>query len=675
MLATLWIAVALPTLPQAPAAGAAQQRPPSPPRVAWQRSLDDALALQEQTGLPLLIAVNMDGEVFNERFAKSTYKDPQFVASTRGYICVVASPDRHTESDYDALGNRVECPRFGGCTCSEHINIEPELFRRYFNGNRNAPRHVGVRKDGEILYDRFLDRSMQTAIDAVAKHRGAAKPAHLQPTADVAELFRRRDAMARTLLEQRYRSADKQGRRDLLQRAATAENDPVDLLRMGLRDPDGDLVGLAAVALGKVGGSNALIDIEDALAKVEDQDVQAALIAQLQALGRGDKDAARMAARFSREATALPAPWSNAWQQSDLQQGREGIERTLDRVEAAIGRAPKDDTLRFQLACAQAAFALQLMQEGGKGIEFWLADAKQNLGRVKAPALRREARALAAIVAWYTSDAALAQLAATEALAPGGGALQPDGWLASNFLDVLLQVTTQAAYARAQGDEQSTLADEIARANAAFELLRERDAGQERGMLAGIGLLEYTGLRAAARGHLERLVQRFPASLVVHERWRNRMLVDWGAERMRHRYAKFAADAADKPTAEWYAAYAALVAGDRHTQDGRKIEADNAYTDAIERFARSAAGNPDYADSSNHYAVFALAGRALVRHQRGDGKAAVADLLRAADLRPGSLDQDDALQRKPRGVAIRVHRELMDAGKAELAGRLQPLLP
>jgi len=194
-------------------------------------------------------------------------------------------------------------------------------------------------------------------------------------------------------------------------------------------------------------------------------------------------------------------------------------------------------------------------------------------------------------------------------------------------------------------------------------------------MLAGIGLLEYTGLRAAARGHLERLAARYPASLAVHERWRNRMLVDWGAERMRHRYAKFATDAEDKPTAEWYAGYAALVAGDRHTQDGRKIEADNAYTDAVDRFARSAAGNPDYADSSNHYAVFALAGRALVRQQRGDSAAAVADLLRAADVRPGSLDQDDALQRKPRGVAIRVHRELMDAGKAELAGRLQPLLP
>ena len=194
-------------------------------------------------------------------------------------------------------------------------------------------------------------------------------------------------------------------------------------------------------------------------------------------------------------------------------------------------------------------------------------------------------------------------------------------------------------------------------------------------MLAGVGLLEYAGLRADARGHLERLVARYPDSLAVHERWRNRMLIDWGAERMRERYARFATEAADKPTAEWYAGYAALVAGDRHSQDGRGAEADRAYSDAVDRFAQSAAGNPHFADSSNHYAVFALAGRALLRHQRGDGAAAVADLLRAADLRPDTVEQDDALQRKPRGVAMRVHRELKAAGKVELAERLQPLLP
>ena len=672
MIAAIVLAAVLLPKPQDPPAPA-PRRPAQ--RVAWQRSLADALALQSQTGLPLLIAVNMDGEVFNDRFAATTYKDPQFIASTSGYICVIASPDRHTKSDYDALGNRIECPRFGGCTCSEHINIEPELFRRYFQGKRNAPRHVGVTPAGKVVFDRFLDRSMQTAIDAVADNRGGSLAKHLQAPESVKEMFRRRDAMARSILEQRYRDADKTGRRELLELAAKADNDPVDLLRMGLRDPDGDLVGLAAAALSKVGGSDALIDIEDALASVEDAGIRTRLIQQLGALGREDPAAARMAQQFSREAEVAPPPWSNDWASSDMLEGRAGIERALDRVESAIGKAPNDDQLRFELAMAQAAFATMLMQENGSGIEFWLADADRNLKKVSAPELRFEARALTAVIAWYMSNADLARRAAQEALTAKACRRRPDAWLASNFLDVLVQLTAQSAYARAQEGAQVSLADEIARVNMAFTLLEAAGTARESGLLAGIGLLEYAGLRAEARTRLEALAVEFPTSTAVHDRWRNRMMVDWGAERMRHRYAKFATEAADKATAEWFAGYAALVAGDRHTSDRRKIEADNAYTDAIERFARSAAANPNYAESSNHYGVFALAGRAWIRHERGDSEAAVDDLLRAADLRPDSLDQDDGLQRKPRGVAVRLHDALQSAGKAALAARLQPMLP
>ena len=672
MIAAIVLAAVLLPKPQDPPA----QAPRKPAqRVAWQRSLADALALQSQTGLPLLIAVNMDGEVFNDRFAATTYKDPQFVASTSGYVCVIASPDRHTKSDYDALGNRIECPRFGGCTCSEHINIEPELFRRYFQGKRNAPRHVGVTSAGKVVFDRFLDRSMQTAIDAVADSRGGGLAKHLQAPKSVKEMFRRRDAMARSILEQRYRDADKTGRRELLELAAKADNDPVDLLRMGLRDPDGDLVGLAAAALSKVGGSDALIDIEDALASVEDAGIRTRLIQQLGTLGREDPAAARMAQQFSRAAEVAPPPWSNEWASSNMLEGRAGIERALDRVESAIGKAPNDDELRFELAMAQAAFATMLMQESGSGIEFWLADADRNLKKVSAPELRFEARALTAVIAWYMSNADLARRAAQEALTAKACRRRPDAWLASNFLDVLVQLTAQSAYARAQEGAQVSLADEIARVNMAFTLLEAAGTAHEGGLLAGIGLLEYAGLRAEARTRLEALAVEFPTSTAVHDRWRDRMMVDWGAERMRHRYAKFATEAADKATAEWFAGYAALVAGDRHTSDRRKIEADNAYTDAIERFARSAAANPNYAESSNHYGVFALAGRAWIRHERGDSEAAVDDLLRAADLRPDSLDQDDGLQRKPRGVAVRLHGALQSAGKAALAARLQPMLP
>jgi tetratricopeptide (TPR) repeat protein len=353
---------------------------------------------------------------------------------------------------------------------------------------------------------------------------------------------------------------------------------------------------------------------------------------------------------------------------------REGIEAVLDRVEKAIGAAPDDDGLRLELATAQAAFACALMLENGGGIEFWLADAARNLGRVSAPALRHEARALAAVVAWYTSDAQAARAAATEALQGTEDARRPDAWLASNFFDVLLQLEAQAAYARAQQDETANLAAEVARTLTVVEALHQRGAGLERGLLAGAGVLEFAGLRAEARRVLERLVLQFPASLAVHNRWRDRMMIDLGAAALRTRYAAHVAAASDTATAEWYAGYAALVCGDRHTLDVQGAAALEAYSDAIERLGRSAGANADYADSANHYAAFALAGRALLRHQRGQSEAAVADLLRAAALRPDSMDQDDALQRKPRGVARRVHDELEGAGRSELAAQLKSVL-
>lgn len=667
MIALFSLAVAtLGTFPQEPAEA---QVPDGPAQISWQRSLEDALTAQKETGLPLLVVVNMDGEVFNERFAGTTYHDREFIASTDKYICVIASPDRHSARDYDALGNRIECPRFKGCTCSEHINIEPELYRRYFDKKRNAPRHVGVTPAGKILFDRFLDRRMSVAIDAIKTHEGKGKSKHLANTEDVAEMFRRRDTMARSLLERRYRKGNKDERSKLLKAAAKAKNDPIDLLRMGLRDPDEDLVGLAAIAISRVGGPNSLIDIEDALARISNDHVRRQLIEQLRKLGKTDSNAARMASNFESSKDQLARPWRNAWQDTKLT-AREGIEAELDRVEAAIRGKPKNPALRLQLATAQAAFATMLMAQGGQGIGFWLADAERNAGKVEDESLEFEKKALLAITSWYQSKGSDAQKAMVEAMASGSSTREPDAWLAAIFLDVVLQITAQNAFARARADNSVSLRGEITRTRTVLDLIGQRDAGLERGTLAGIALFEHAGLRAEARTRLEHTVQRFPASLTVHDRWRNRMMVDLGAELMRHRYAKHVTEANDRATAQWYAGYAALIAAERHTLDSRNIEAENAYADSIERFADSAASNESYADTANHYAVLALAGRAQIRLQKKNLTGAAKDILRAIELRVQSLDEDDGLKRKPRSIGSRIQAALATAGKAELAEQL-----
>jgi hypothetical protein len=645
-------------------------------RMPWQRTLADALATQEATGLPLLVVVNMDGEVFNDRFATTTYQDPAFVASASGFVCVVASPDRHTERDYDAAGNRVECPRFPGCTCSEHIQIEPELFRRWFDGTRNAPRHVGVSPQGKVLFDRFLDGSMQTAIDAIGKHRGRPKDTPL-PT-DPAALLKRRDAAARTAIENAFRAGDAATRRQLLAAAGKADNEPFDLLRLGLRDEDVGVFTEAARALAEVATKDALIDLEDALARVDDDTVADALLARLRTIGAKEPAAARLAAHLGpRPAAAVTlVPWGIPWQASPFDAtDRASIEAALDRCEATLQQKTDDAEARLGQAIAQAALGLCIARDGGKGVELWLEDAQRNAKKIRAKDLMAEAHAVFAVAAWARGDADGARQAIPLASASPKSARQPDAWLAAQLLAVLVQTTAQTAYARVAADANANLAADWWRAADALDLLAARDATTEPALLAGADLEQFLGRRRQARARLAAGVVRFAGSAAVHERWRNRLLIDLGSEGMLAAYRRWLAAAGDDASTLWFGGYAALVAGEQHTRDARLPLANAAYDQAVAHFLRSAAGNPDYADSAHHFAVLSLGGRAHVRMALGHGEGAVADLLQAAALRAASLDESDGLQRKPRAIAGRIARELAAAGKAELAAQLQPIVP
>ncbi|MBL8753594.1 MAG: hypothetical protein JNK15_09855, partial [Planctomycetes bacterium] len=452
--AALLFATLLPP-PQDPGAAAAE-----PPHVEWQRTLADALAVQKATGLPLLIAVNMDGEVFNERFANTTYKDPAFVESTRGWVCVVASPDRHTERDYDAFGNRIECPRFPGCTCSEHIAIEPQLFARWFNGTRNAPRHVGVSTDGKVLFDRFLDQSMQTAIDAVQKHRGTPKADALAPTTDLTALFGRRDAFARRLVEGMWRRGDLATRKQLLAAAATATNEPIDLLRAALRCEDPTAFALAALATGKHASKDTLIDLEDALARCTDADVVRQLVARLADLGKDIPEAARLHAHHApaTKATAVAKPWANPWAQPRFAaDDRTAIEAELDACEAALKQNTNDADARLRHATACLALGNVLVATGQKGAELWYGDALTGARKVADKALAEEAQAVVACAAWQNGDATAAARALALAQTPVESARQPDPFLASALLELLAQALPAAVYADAEGAKQRNL--------------------------------------------------------------------------------------------------------------------------------------------------------------------------------------------------------------------------
>jgi hypothetical protein len=518
---------------------------------------------------------------------------------------------------------------------------------------------------------------MQTAIDAIAKNAGDASK---QPGAstDPAVLFGRRDALARRTLEAMWKRGDAAARARLMEAAADATNEPYDLLRAGLRDEDAEVAAKAALALAKRGGKDALIDLEDALARQPAGPVHDALVARIVELAKTDDAAKRLAAHLVAPVapTRIAAPWSNAWAAPRFDDGdRAAIEKELDRCEAALKQAPDDDEARLAQAVAQAAFADILARDGDKGPEFWFADAIGSARKVKAKELQPEAQAVIAYASYMTGEAQACGTALALAQAAPQNGRQPAPALAARFLDVAIAGTATKVFGDTGGNAARAWRSEIDRVVAMLDLMNERKAVREGALLAGAGLLEYGGLRAQARARLADAVARFPGSPKAHERWRNRLLVDLGVAGMRKAYAEFVATAADKPEAEWFAGYAGVVAGEQETRDKRVAQGLSAYGEAIERLQRSAAGNADFADSANGLAVLALAGRAELLVEDGKPEDAAADLLRAWGLRADSFDEADGLQRKPRGIASRVAQALQKAGKAELAAKLAPMLP
>ncbi len=208
-----------------------------PTQIGWQRSLDDAKRLAEVTGRPLFVAINMDGESASERIVRESYRDPGFVAQTRGCVCVVGSLFRHSPRDHDEDGRRIPCPRLGSVTCGEHIALEPLLYEM-LGGERVAPRHAFVRLDGTKVFDesllfdmRDLDRMLAEAL------RGQNDEPHAGTDGDSFDAVTRApNAAARARLEQRLSVAPDaaflSGQLDAIRR--TGDSGWCDALRIAL---------------------------------------------------------------------------------------------------------------------------------------------------------------------------------------------------------------------------------------------------------------------------------------------------------------------------------------------------------------------------------------------------------------------------------------------------------
>jgi len=177
----------------------------APDQIAWQRSLEDARAIAAAENRPLFVAINVDGESGSDRIVHEQYRDPEFVARTRHFVCAIGHPFRHTPRDHDDRGRRIECPRLGSVTCGEHVALEPAIFDAYLGAERVSPRHALVQSDGTKSFDLYYLFDITDLDAAVEKAARDAPPASVDesPSAEIGllELVASRRSSDRELFE------------------------------------------------------------------------------------------------------------------------------------------------------------------------------------------------------------------------------------------------------------------------------------------------------------------------------------------------------------------------------------------------------------------------------------------------------------------------------------------
>ncbi|MGK0217231.1 MAG: hypothetical protein ACI9HE_000707, partial [Planctomycetota bacterium] len=60
----------------------------APTLIPWQRTWADAVKVSLDTGDPIMICVNMDGEIASEHYAGVRYRQPEVAALYEGYVTV-----------------------------------------------------------------------------------------------------------------------------------------------------------------------------------------------------------------------------------------------------------------------------------------------------------------------------------------------------------------------------------------------------------------------------------------------------------------------------------------------------------------------------------------------------------------------------------------------------------
>ncbi len=259
-------------------------------QIEWVSTWERAFEIAKEQNRPVMLCINSkDKESANERAARETYHDADFVAESRKFVMLVLSTLSHRASGV--------CPRFGIVTCEEHLACWKALAAAHgeqfsssaAKGEMISPQHAWFRPDGTLLRRREYEMTKAELLDAMravlaelSGGAGAGTDVPGAPTGrdaplsekDLAEIER-----ARTATDAESRAAALGNVLSTGKIAAVAAL--VDLLQKG----KSDLHCAILRAFGKAGALDARFAVEDAL-RDKDEIVRSFAAVALETMGR-----------------------------------------------------------------------------------------------------------------------------------------------------------------------------------------------------------------------------------------------------------------------------------------------------------------------------------------------------------------------------------------------------
>ena len=651
--------------------------------ITWQRSWDDALAVSRATGKPIMVAVNMDGEIASEHWAGIRYREETTAKLYEPYVCVIASVYRHNPRDYDEAGNRILCPRFGSVTCGEHIRIEPILYEQYFEGKRISPRHIGVELDRKEQYDvyyAFDIDSVKNAVETFIAERPDTELPDTRGDRSLLELVDSADVIDRIAVEKAYAEGNFETRRQILETVKVTEDiDHIDLLRRALFSGDDELTQLAFGLLCEANSERAVDLIADVLRyPLSDEDKQP-LLEALDRLGETWPRARDIATVHRGLGVASVSIDQGAWTPAE-QDGPEGsgsyaghIE-LKSRLESSAARAEgQPDDPQAQLEIAASFLALAVRPEASRRqAQVLLEDAHRAALRAEElGATGWEVDSLLGLTSYYLGrrgDSFRRVESAVQNLPQGA-----EDWNSMAVLTLFAE-SRQRQIRRAARKREHWPAEWLSDLHAAHEVLARHPFGSDSSVVSHYDFLRDLGAGAQASEALDRGLRRYPDSWALHDRLRARCLEQeqlGGLGGLEATYEAMLAQEGASPSLPWFAGYASFVAAEYHRRASQLEEAEGAYLRAIAHYERAIELREESRASADHYVALALAARARLAMERGELAEAHALVLESFERCPTAGGSVDGLNLTPVMTATTLARRLEANERAELAGALR----